>query len=143
MTMNKLLISGFLFIFGVVSAQELTAEQKQILKFDNTARFSDLTGNQDINQCLKAENNSYTLLALAIKMKSVNILQKLIDQKADLEKMCDGKTPLMFAAKYGDVATAKKLLENGAKKETRTEKGFTALDYAEKYNQPEMIRLLK
>lgn len=141
--MNKLFISGFLFIFGAAYAQELTTEQKQILKFDNTARLSELIGNQDINQCFKTENNSYTLLALAIKMKSMNIFQKLIDQKVDLEKMCDGKTPLMFAAKYGDVAMAKKLLENGAKRETRTEKGLTALDYAKKYNQPEIIKLLK
>lgn len=141
--MNKLFISGFLFIFGAAYAQELTTEQKQILKFDNTARLSELIGNEDINQCFKTENNSYTLLALAIKMKSMNIFQKLIDQKVDLEKMCDGKTPLMFAAKYGDVAMAKKLLENGAKRETRTEKGLTALDYAEKYNQPEIIKLLK
>lgn len=143
MTMNKLLIFGFLLIFGAGSAQELDNGQKQILKFDNTARFSDLVGNQDINQCFKIEDNSYTLLALAIKMKSVNIFQKLIDNKADLEKMCDGKTPLMFAAKYGDVVMAKKLLENGAKKGTKTEKGFTALDYAEKYNQPAIIELLK
>lgn len=141
--MNKLFISGFLFIFGAAYAQEITTEQKQILKFDNTARLSELIGNEDINQCFKTENNSYTLLALAIKMKSMNIFQKLIDQKVDLEKMCDGKTPLMFAAKYGDVAMAKKLLENGAKRETRTEKGLTALDYAEKYNQPEIIKLLK
>lgn len=141
--MNKLLIFGLLLISGAGFAQELNNEQKQILKFDNTARFSDLIGSEDINQCFKAENNSYTLLALAIKMKSVNIFQKLIDNEADLEKICDGKTPLMFAAKYGDVAMAKKLLENGAKKETKTEKGFTALDYAEKYNQPAIIELLK
>lgn len=76
-------------------------------------------------------------------MKSTRIFQKLIDEKADPEKICDGKSPLMFAAKYGDLAIAKKLLENGAKKETKTEKGITALDYAKKYNQPELIKLLQ
>lgn len=140
----KKTLFAMLFVFcGLISAQELNSGQKQILKFDNVARFSDLVNGESINSCLRTENNAYTLLALAIKMKSVNIFQKLIDNKADLEKICDGKTPLMFAAKYGDVAMAKKLLENGAKKETVTDKGFTALDYAKKYNQPELIKLLQ
>lgn len=128
---------------GLIAAQELDSDQKQILKFDNVARFSDLVNGESINSCFKTENNTYTLLALAIKMKSTRIFQKLIDEKADPEKICDGKSPLMFAAKYGDVPMAKKLLENGAKKETVTDKGFTALDYAKKYNQPELIRLLQ
>ncbi len=141
--MKKTLFALPLLFCGLFSAQELNSDQKQILKFDNVARFSDLVNGESINSCFRTENNAYTLLALAIKMKSVNIFQKLIDNKADLEKICDGKTPLMFAAKYGDVAMAKKLLENGAKKETVTDKGFTALDYAKKYNQPELIKLLQ
>lgn len=141
--MNKLLIFGFLLIFGACFSQELNSEQKQILKFDNEARFSDLLNGYNINQCYTVQDHSYNLLSLAIKMKSIKVFQKLIDEKADLEKICDGKTPLMFAVKYGDIAMAKKLLESGAKKETKTEKGFTALDYAEKYNQPAMIELLK
>lgn len=140
--MNKLLFSLLVLIFGSVSAQELSNDQKQMLKFDNTARFSDLLSGYGINQCYNIQDNSYTLLSLAIKMKSIKIFQKIIDEKADLEKICDGKTALMFAVKYGDVAMVKKLLENGAKKETKTEKGLTALNYAEKYH-PEMMELLK
>lgn len=141
--MKKAVCVLSLLFCGLISAQELNSDQKQILKFDNVARFSDLVNGESINSCFKTENNAYTLLALAIKMKSTRIFQKLIDNKADLEKICDGKTPLMFAAKYGDLAMAKKLLENGAKKETVTDKGFTALDYAKKYNQPELIKLLQ
>lgn len=141
--MKKAVCILSLLFCGLISAQELNSDQKQILKFDNVARFSDLVNGESINSCFKTENNAYTLLALAIKMKSTRIFQKLIDNKADLEKICDGKTPLMFAAKYGDVPMAKKLLENGAKKETVTDKGFTALDYAKKYNQPELIKLLQ
>lgn len=141
--MKKTLSALFLVFCGLFSAQELNSDQKQILKFDNVTRFSDLVNGESINSCFKTENNAYTLLALAIKMKSTRIFQQLIDEKADPEKICDGKSPLMFAAKYGDLAIAKKLLENGAKKETKTEKGITALDYAKKYNQPELIKLLQ
>ncbi len=141
--MKKTLFALPLLFCGLFSAQELNSEQKQILKFDNVTRFSDLVNGESINSCFKAEDNAYTLLALAIKMKSIRIFQKLIDEKADPEKICDGKSPLMFAAKYGNVAMAKKLLESGAKKEMVTDKGFTALDYAKKYNQPELIKLLQ
>lgn len=141
--MKRTLFALPLLFCGLFSAQELNSDQKQILKFDNVTRFTDLVNGKHINSCFKVEDNSYALLSLAIKMKSIRIFQKLIDEKADLEKICDGKSPLMFAAKYGDVHMAKKLLENGAKKETVTDKGFTALDYAKKYNQPELIKLLQ
>ncbi|PWN69925.1 ankyrin repeat domain-containing protein [Chryseobacterium phosphatilyticum] len=138
----------FIFIIAfsslnLTSAQELTNEHKQMLKYDNTAYFAALVNKENINACYPIENNAYTLLGLAIKMNSRQVFQKLIDEKADVEKSCDGKTPLMFAAKYGNTELAKKLLTNGAKKDTKTDKGYTALDYARKYEKPEMIKLLE
>ncbi|MGG5210744.1 ankyrin repeat domain-containing protein [Chryseobacterium sp. MIQD13] len=127
----------------VYGQEELTNEHKQMLKYDNTAYFSTLVNKENIDKCYVIENNSYTLLALAIKMNSTQIFQKLIDEKADLEKICDGKTALMFAAKYGNTDMAKKLLQNGAKKDTKTDKGYTALDYARKYEKPDIIKLLE
>lgn len=123
--------------------QELTNEHKQMLKYDNTAYFATLVNKENINACYPIENTAYTLLGLAIKMNSKEIFQKLIDEKADLEKNCDGKTPLMFAAKYGNTELARKLLANGARKDTKTDKGYTALDYAKKYEKSEMIKLLE
>lgn len=125
------------------NAQELTHEHKQMLKYDNTAYFNTLINKNNINTCYQIENNTYTLLGLAIKMNSKEVFQKLIDEKADLDKICDGKTPLMFAAKYGNTEFTKKLLANGAKKETKTSAGYTALDYARKYDKPEIIKLLE
>lgn len=125
------------------NAQELTNEHKQMLKYDNTAYFNTLINKNNINTCYQIENNTYTLLGLAIKMNSKEIFQKLIDEKADLDKVCDGKTPLMFAAKYGNTEFIKKLLANGAKKEIKTTAGYTALDYAKKYEKPEIIKLLE
>lgn len=133
-----------LIIFSSISySQELTNEHKQMLKYDNTAYFATLINKENMNTCYQIENSSYTLLGLAIKMNSQQVFQKLIEEKADLEKACDGKTPLMFAAKYGHADFTKKLLANGAKKDTKTDKGYTALDYARKYEKPEIIKLLE
>jgi hypothetical protein len=71
--------------------QELTNEHKQMLKYDNTAYFATLVNKENINACYPIENTAYTLLGLAIKMNSKEIFQKLIDEKADLEKTVTAK----------------------------------------------------
>ncbi|MBB6372600.1 ankyrin repeat domain-containing protein [Chryseobacterium shigense] len=140
---KKIILILNIFIASILYGQELTNEHKQMLKYDNTAYFPTLVNKENINTCYVVENNSYTLLALSIKMDSTQVFQKLIDEKADPEKICDGKTALMFAAKYGNTELAKKLLQNGAKKDTKTDKGYTALDYAKKYEKPDIIKLLE
>lgn len=141
--MKKLFVSISLLVVSAFSAQELTDAHKKMLKYDDLANYSAIVSKENINTCYSIENNSYSLLALSIKMNSSKIFEKLISDKADLEKVCDGKTPLMFAAKYGNLEFAKKLLENGAKKETKTEKGYSALDYAKKYYKGEIVKLLE
>jgi ankyrin repeat protein len=141
--MKKLFLIISTLTISIFSAQELTDEHKKMLKYDDISNFPTLVNKENMNACYPIENTSYSLLALAIKMNSSKVFQKLIDEKADLEKICDGKTPLMFAAKYGNLNIAKKLLENGAKKDTKTDKGYNALDYAKKYDQKEIITLLE
>lgn len=141
--MKKLFLTASIFAFSLFTAQELTSQHKQMLTYDDADSFSTLVNKENIDECFQIEKNSYSLLALSIKLNSKKIFQKLIDEKANLEKVCDGKTPLMFAAKYGNTEFAKKLLENGAKKETKTDKGYNALDYAKKYEKPDIIKLLE
>ena len=141
--MKKLFLTTSILTFSFFSAQELTSDYKQMLTYDKADSFSTLVNKENIDQCFQIDDNSYSLLALSIKLNSKKVFQKLVDEKANLEKVCDGKTPLMFAAKYGNAEFAKKLLENGAKKETRTDKGYNALDYAKKYEKPEIIKLLE
>ncbi|KQM62549.1 ankyrin repeat domain-containing protein [Chryseobacterium sp. Leaf201] len=141
--MKKLFLATSMIAFSLLSAQELTTEYKYMVTYDDLAKFSALVNKENINTCYQNENNSYSLLALTIKLNSKQVFQKLISEKADLEKICDGKTPLMFAAKYGNLEFAKKLLENGAKKETKTDKGYSALDYAKKYEKAELVKLLE
>ncbi|MCW3168739.1 ankyrin repeat domain-containing protein [Chryseobacterium sp. 09-1422] len=141
--MKKLFLTASILAFSFFSAQELTSEHKQMLKYDDISNFSALVNKENINQCFQNENTSYSLLALSIKLNSKKVFQKLTEEKADLEKVCDGKTPLMFAAKYGNFDFAKKLLEKGAKKETKTDRGYSAIDYAKKYEKTDIIKLLE
>jgi ankyrin repeat protein len=141
--MKKLFLVTAMITFSFLSSQELTRDYKYMMTYDDVAKFSALVNKENINTCYQNENTSYSLLALSIKLNSKQAFQKLIDEKADLERVCDGKTPLMFAAKYGNLELAKKLLEHGARKETKTEKGYTALDYAKKYEKADLIKLLE
>jgi ankyrin repeat protein len=141
--MKKLFLTTAMITFSFLSSQELTRDYKYMMTYDDVAKFSALVNKENINTCYQNENTSYSLLALSIKLNSKQAFQKLIDEKADLERVCDGKTPLMFAAKYGNLELAKKLLEHGARKETKTEKGYTALDYAKKYEKTDLIKLLE
>jgi ankyrin repeat protein len=141
--MKKLFLATAMITFSFLSSQELTRDYKYMMTYDDVAKFSTLVNKENINTCYQNENTSYSLLALSIKLNSKQAFQKLIDEKADLERVCDGKTPLMFAAKYGNLELAEKLLEHGARKETKTEKGYTALDYAKKYEKADLIKLLE
>lgn len=114
-----------------------------MLRYDDVSDFSTIVNKENIDRCYQNENNSYSLFALSIKLNSRKVFQKLIDEKASLEKICDGKPPLMFAAKYGNTDLAKKILDFGAKKEIKTDRGYNALDYAKKYEKTEVAKLLE
>ena len=75
-------------------------------------------------------------------MNKPNVFKKIINEKANLDLICDDKTPLMYTVKYGNLDFAKLLLENGANKKAISNKGNTALDYAKKYDQKELIKIL-
>ena len=141
--MKKLLFTWSFIAFSMTSAQELSAEQKKMISYDATEDFSRAVTKENIDLCYKIQEASYSLLALAIKTNRPKVFQKLLDSNADLEKVCDGKTPLMFVAKYGNTEFAKKLIEKGVDKSTKTTKGYTALDYAKKYEMQEIIKLLE
>lgn len=141
--MKKLLFTIAISFFSMTNAQELSDDQKKMLNYDSEEDFSKIINRENIDLCYNIKGASYSLLALAIKADRKKVFQKLLDNNADLEKICDGKTPLMFAAKYGNAEFTRKLLEKGAKKSTKTIKGDTALDYAKKYERSEIIKLLE
>ncbi|RZL44059.1 MAG: ankyrin repeat domain-containing protein [Pedobacter sp.] len=91
-----------------------------------------------VNDCLDVEGSSYSFFALAIRMDKTKIFDSLIANKADLEKTCADKTPLMYASKYGKLEMAIALIKAGANLKATNKEGKTALDYAKRYKMSDL-----
>lgn len=139
MTVILLLMSSLSF------AQQLNNNIKKAFKTDNAdALLAEVkTQKVTINDCFDIEEAGYSLLSLSIKMNKLNIFNALLIAKADLNKVCSDKTPLMYAAKYGELTFAKALLKAGADISVKNSEGKTAFDYAVKYQKLELQTLLK
>ena len=99
-----------------------------------------LTGDTDINDRFGARER--TLLSYAIENRQFEITGYLLSRGADIEQLDGTKTPLMFAARYGDVDFAKLLLDNGADVNSINNDRNTAFHYAAKYNNFEVLKVL-
>ncbi len=133
---------GFLFA-NLFSAQEISKEQMIAFQSDKVDTFKAAFPKDNYNKCLSIKENSYSLLSLSVKHDKKNILDYLLNNEADLNKVCDNQTPLMVAARYGKSDFAKVLLKKGADKNAKNGKGETAKDFAVQYNHPEMTSILK
>jgi len=143
--MKTILISAFtLLTFLSSNAQNLSNDLKKAFKSDDVLLFRDALkqGKIDRDSCLLLEEKQYSLFALSIKTAAVKILQELIFTRADVDKICDDKSPLMYAAKYGELEAAKALTKAGAKVDLKNNEDRTAIDYARKYDKKEMITFL-
>lgn len=141
--MKHLFFTLFLVASTLVSAQSLTEDFKNAIKTDNAETFSKLVTLDNLNTCYEYGNNSYTLLALTIKYEAKACFKTLLAQKADLEKACSNKTPLMYAVKYGQLDVVKTLVEADVDYKAEDNRGRTAKDYAKKYEQKEIYEYLK
>lgn len=61
----------------------------------------------------------------------------------NVEKECNGFTPLLFATEIGEVECAKKLLAKGANKEHKNSDGYNAYAIAEYFHHIELMSLLR
>jgi len=133
----------FLLLISTLGCQSQTSSVPlpiiEAIKTGNLTKVEDfLKENKNIN----ALYAGYTLLCAAVKTDQKNIVASLIENGADLNKMSNKKTPLMYAAKYGRLEIAQLLIQKGADKKVVSPKGKTALDYANKYKQSELIIFL-
>ncbi|CAM1372744.1 ankyrin repeat domain-containing protein [Tenacibaculum xiamenense] len=137
----SLILFFSLFYKNIVTAQSISNEVLMAIKNENFQDLDKLITDDDLNKCYEVRGSSYNFLAISIKMKSLESLKYFVKRKANLEGECTGKTPLMYATKYGQLNAVKYLIENGASLET-TNRGRTALDYAKKYEQQEIENYL-
>ncbi len=130
---NLLLAIALLFLGTSIYAQDISSTAISALQKGNASELEEVFGGQDFNKCFELKGNVYNYLALSVRLESLASLKFFVEKGADLEQACTSKTPLMYAVKYGQLDMVKYLVDNGAKLETKTAKGNTALDYAKKY----------
>ena len=78
-----------------------------------------------------------------IQLNDYNAVRNLILAGAEINKKSIGMTPLMYAARQNKVAIVKLLLDEGAKVESQSKYGLTALDYAQRSHATESYYLIK
>ena len=144
--MKKIITSTILFgMFAFatsLSAQSISSEHRKALQTDNIESFKKAVSKADYDKCLQVKEGKYTMLSYSIKNDKNNIFNFLLSNKSDVNKSCDGVTPLMIAAKYGRMDMAKNLLKNGADKSAKDANGKTAKDYAVQNKQDAMAMVL-
>lgn len=117
----KKIISTFL-IFGIslftsmLSAQQLTKEQRVAIQSDDITAFQKQFAKEDYNKCFQVKTESYSPLSYSVLNGKKNLVNFLISQKADVNKSCGNLTPLAVAEQYQRADLAKLLAKKGAKK---------------------------
>ena len=79
-----------------------------------------------------------------IQMGDYDAVRSLIQQGEDVNKKSTGLTPLMFAARHNQPEIAQLLIDNGAKLNSRSDKGgMTALEMAERYKAVDTYEVIQ
>ncbi|WP_196885210.1 ankyrin repeat domain-containing protein [Aureivirga sp. CE67] len=143
MTKKLLLLSLFTAISIASFGQTVNKNTLKAIKENNTKVIEKIQ-KENYNKCfqIKNSNSTYTYLTISIKLENIDAVKHLVNNGADVEKVCRSKTPLMYAVKYGNLEMVKFLLANGADKNAQNKKGFTALDYAKKYRHSKIEEYL-
>ena len=89
------------------------------------------------------DNEGVSVFDMAITYDNIPMVNYLIEQGKDVNKTTrkSGFTALMGAACYGRVEIAKILLQNGADKNVKDSKGFSAVDFARKMNKKSILEV--
>ncbi|MEN8815977.1 MAG: ankyrin repeat domain-containing protein [Nonlabens sp.] len=137
---NLFTVTTLLLTLLSYGQQELATAMKN----DDVVLLNQNITDSNKNDCIEINGTDYTLLAIAIKLDSTKIFEELItSHKVDLDNICEDKTPLMYAVKYGKEEMVIKLLEAGVNTDKTSKKGKTVLYYAEKYDQKSIAKILK
>lgn len=143
--MKKIFLITSFVVSSLALSQSVTDKMKNAFETDNPVSLIEEIKAQklNINNCFELKEKTYSLFAIAIKMDKQKVFSELINQKADLNKICEDKSPLMYAVKYGKINMVKQLIEAGADINVRNSEGANAFHYAQKYQQKEIEEYLK
>ncbi|WP_346882714.1 ankyrin repeat domain-containing protein [uncultured Algibacter sp.] len=80
---------------------------------------------------------------VSIAKGDIETVKKLIDRGADINEKSNGMTPVMYAAKFNRTEILNLLISKGAKLKVKSQKGMTALKYAEIHGAKDAAVILK
>lgn len=80
---------------------------------------------------------------MSIVKGDLETVRKLIQFGADVNSTSNDMTPAMYAAKYNRVEILELLVKHGAHLATKTTKGLTAMDYANRSQAHDAVAYLK
>jgi len=140
------IVALFLLTPLITFSQDKTAETIKILKIiknDDIGAFAKfMNEGHDIDDCYEMRNSSYSMLILSIKYDAKKIFRKCLALKADVDKTCSEKTPLMYAVKYNRKDCLDVLIRRGVDKAMTTAEGGNAYEQAKKYKRKDFLPLL-
>ena len=117
-------------------------------KDESPLMLAALKGQQDLVTRLIARDADinkpgWTPLHYASTGGHVAIMKQLLESYAFIDAQSpNGSTPLMMAAMYGSSAAVQLLLDEGADTAMKNQLGMTALDFAQRANRQDAVRLL-
>ncbi|WP_223601476.1 hypothetical protein [Chryseobacterium sp. GVT01B] len=112
--MKKIISTTFLFGMllsgGMFSAQKMTQEKMKAIYSDDVATFKKQFAPGDYNKCFLVGNIAYSPLGFSVMSDRKNIINFLLDNKANVNKKCQNKTPLEVADDTKGTEEIKKIL---------------------------------
>ncbi|APG65794.1 hypothetical protein LPB136_10640 [Tenacibaculum todarodis] len=111
-----------------------------------TLSFNTVNANNNLNSSLvttSIEAPKLSALCQLIVAGNYDAVESLIKNGTDINRKSTGLTPLMFAARYNKTKIAKLLIKHGAKLNVKSEKGFTALEYAKMSKAKDAYSVIK
>ncbi len=80
---------------------------------------------------------------VSIAKGDVETVKKLIKRGEDINEKSNGMTPVMYAAKFNRTEILKLLISQGANLKAKSDKGMTALKYAELHGAKDAQVIIK
>lgn len=80
---------------------------------------------------------------VSIAKGDIETVRKLISLGADVNEKSNGMTPLMYAAKFNRTEILELLITHGANLKSKSDKGMTALKYAEIHKAKDAYQILE
>ncbi|OSY88992.1 hypothetical protein WH52_04845 [Tenacibaculum holothuriorum] len=70
-------------------------------------------------------------------------VKAMVENGTNINRKSTGLTPLMFAARYNRVKIAKLLIKKGARLKVKSDRGYTALEFAKMSKAHETYKVIK